>query len=308
MNASDQKLRRLGLGGSDAASVLGLSGYGSAYSVAIEKLAGIRVVPSEEQAEWLDLGKRMEPILRELFTERTGMQVFGGEAFVRHTRHPFIFANVDGLLMNETGCTTVDNWTPAVPLELADLGPGIFEGKTAGGFDAAPWGNAREPKVPTSYWVQAQHYMAVLDRCWTGFGVLLNGNRFETRFVVRDDAWLAVTWEPGLVKFWTDLQAGILPDPFDPDIDVPVLKAMFPDGDAGPIQLTEEQTRTVYAWARAHEEKTAAERLDKTLGTRVRGMLGNHSIGKLTTGEQITYKLTEAGHRVLRTPHKATKK
>lgn len=287
--------------------MLGLSGYGSAYSVAVEKLAGIRVEPSEEQAEWLDLGKRMEPLLRDLFTERTGMQVYGGESFVAHPRYSFIFANVDGLLMNTPGDDPA-SWTPAVPPELVELGPGIFEGKTAGGFDAGPWGNGREPKVPTSYWVQAQHYMAVLDRRWTGFGVLLNGNRFETRFVLRDDAWISGTWEPRLVKFWTDLQAGIIPDPWDPDIDEPVVKARYPDGDAGKIHLTEEQTRIVYAWTRAHEEKARAEHLDKSLGTRVRAMLGNHSIGLLSTGEQITYKLTEAGHRTLRTPHKAPKK
>lgn len=308
MDASDLKLRRGGIGGSDAAAILGLSGYGSPYSVAVEKLAGIRVEPSEEQAEWLDLGKRMEPLLRDLFRERTGMQVFGGDSFVPHPRYPFIFANVDGLLMNTSGHNTPDDWSPAVPRELAELGPGIFEGKTAGGFDAAPWGNSREPKLPTSYWVQAQHYMAVLDRRWTGFGVLLNGNRYETRFIVRDDAWLTNVWEPGLVKFWTDLQAGIIPDPYDPDIDDPVLKARYPKGDDGKLSLTEEQTRTVYAWARAHEEFAAAKRLDGSLGTKVRGILGNHSIGLLTTGEQITYKLTEAGHRTLRTPHKAPKK
>lgn len=319
MDASDQKLRRLGIGGSDAAAILGLSGYGSAYSVAVEKLAGIRVEPSEEQREWLDLGKRMEPLLRRLFEERTGMLVYPGEPFVAHQKHAFIFANADGLLADgmepagngpavsdgpDTGRVRSDFWSPAVPPELAELGPGIFEGKTAGGFDAAPWGNAREPKLPTSYWVQAQHYMAVLDRRWTGFGVLLNGNRFETRFVVRDDPWIAGTWEPGLVKFWADLQANIIPDPWDPDIDEPVLKARYANGDAGELQLTEEQTRIVYAWARAREEKGRAERQDKALTVSVRAMMGNYSIGRLTTGEQITYKLTEAGHRTLLTPHK----
>ena len=299
-DTSDTTLRATGIGGSDAAAILGLSGYGSPYTVAMEKTLGIKEARSDEEQERLDWGKALEPLIITAFAHKTGMRVHPGAAWVRHPEAPFIFANVDGLIPGADGEAT---WTTLVPPDLRDLGPGIFEGKCAGQDDG--WGTTSDPRVPTSYWVQAQHYMAVLDRLWTGFGALINGNRLEVRFVLRDDAWIAGVWWPKLTAFWTDIQAGRLPDPFNPDTDGPVLRARFPDGAAGARNLTDAETRTVYAWQAALEEATRTKRQSEALGLSVRAMMADHSIGRLTTGEQITYKLTASGSRTLRQPHKA---
>lgn len=334
-DTSDPVLRATGIGGSDAAAILGLSGYGSPYTVAMEKVAGLKEARTDEEQERLDWGKALEPLIIAAFARKTGMHVQPGAAWVRHPEAPFIFANVDGLIaagddyhrdfdvsigpggevfLNPEGQNLgpVDGapfqpywraWTPIVPPELCDLGPGIFEGKCAGADDG--WGSTADPRVPTSYWAQAQHYMAVLDRRWTGFGALINGNRLEVRFVLRDDAWIAGVWWPKLTAFWADIQAGRLPDPFNPDTDGPVLRARFPDGAAGARNLTDAETRTVYAWQAALEEAARAKRQSEALGLSVRAMMADHSVGRLTTGEQITYKLTASGSRTLRQPHKA---
>ena len=336
-DTSDPTLRATGIGGSDAAAILGLSGYGTPYSVAMEKVAGIKEGRSEEEQERLDWGKALEPLIISAFIRKTGMPVDSGAAWVRHPNYSFIFANVDGLIPSgaESRMRLVDHridesdhvvmldenggdigdmgpradlelhrlWTPIVPAELRDLGPGIFEGKCAGADDG--WGTARDPQVPTSYWAQAQHYMAVLDRQWTGFGALINGNRLEVRFVLRDDAWLAKVWLPRLTEFWKNIQSGRLPDPLDPDVDGPVLRDRYPNGAGGRKALDDAETRAVYAWQAAHEEAARSKRLSESLGLRVRAIMGDHSIGTLTTGEQITYKLTAAGSRTLRQPHKA---
>ena len=314
-DTSDPTLRATGIGGSDAAAILGLSGYGSPYTVAMEKVAGIKESRTDEEQERLDWGKALEPLIIAAFERKTGMRVGAGVAWERLPGMPFIFANVDGAIpggddeiVTLDGATVVlrpshECWTPIVPAELRDLGPGIFEGKCAGADDG--WGTTNDPRVPTSYWAQAQHYMAVLDRRWTGFGALINGNRLEVRFVLRDDAWIAGVWLPRLTAFWTDIQAGRLPDPFDPDTDGPVLRARFPDGAAGARSLTDAETRTVYAWQAAHEEAARAKRQSEALGLTVRAMMADHSVGRLTTGEVITYKLTASGSRTLRQPHKA---
>jgi len=306
-DTSDPTLRATGIGGSDAAAILGLSGYGTPYSVAMEKVAGIKEARSEEEQERLDWGKALEPLIIAAFERKTGMRVQPGAAWVRHPEAPFLFANVDGLIPGaddvEHWGHACERWSPIVPAELRDLGPGIFEGKCAGADDG--WGTTNDPRVPTSYWAQAQHYMAVLDRRWTGFGALINGNRLEVRFVLRDDAWISGVWLPRLTTFWTNIQAGRLPDPIDPDTDGPVLRARFPDGAAGARSLTDAETRTVYAWQAAHEEAARAKRQSEALGLTVRAMMADHSIGRLTTGEVITYKLTASGSRTLRQPHKA---
>lgn len=312
-DTSDPTLRATGIGGSDAAAILGLSGYGSPYTVAMEKTLGIKEARSDEEQERLEWGKTLEPLIASAFTRKTGMQIEAGNAWARLPGMPFIFANVDGLIADADQLFVahaegkvyrhVERWSPIVPAELRELGPGIFEGKCAGADDG--WGTANDPRVPTSYWAQAQHYMAVLDRRWTGFGALINGNRLEVRFVLRDDAWLESVWLPRLTEFWENIQAGRLPDPFNPDTDGPVLRARFPDGAAGARDLTDAETRTVYAWQAAHEEAARAKRQSEALGLTVRAMMADHSVGRLTTGELITYKLTAAGSRTLRQPHKA---
>ena len=306
-DTSDPTLRATGIGGSDAAAILGISGYGTPYSVAMEKTLGIKEARSDEEQERLDWGKKLEPLIIDAFERKTGMFVNPGVAWARHREHPFIFANVDGLIPDVDGLGRSFSergfWYSIVPAELRDLGPGIFEGKCAGADDG--WGTSRDPRVPTSYWAQAQHYMAVLERQWTGFGALINGNRLEVRFILRDDAWLSAVWEPKLVAFWENVQAGNLPEPWNPDIDGPVLRDRYPDGAAGRRNLTDPETREVYAWQAALEEAAAAKRRSEALGLRVRAIMADHSIGALTTGEQITYKLTAAGSRTLRQPHKA---
>lgn len=287
-DTSDPTLRATGIGGSDAAAILGISSYGTPYSVAMEKALGIKEGRTEEEQERLDWGKKLEPLIAAAFEGKTGMRVDAGVAWARHREHPFIFANVDGLISEDA-----ERWTPIVPAELRDLGPGIFEGKCAGQDDG--WGTMREPQVPASYWAQAQHYMAVLDRPWTGFGALINGNRLEVRFILRDGAWLSAVWEPKLVAFWENVQTGNLPEPWNPDIDGPVLRDRYPDGAAGRRNLTDPETREVYAWQAALEEAATAKRRSEALGLRVRAIMADHSIGALTTGEQITYKLTAAG-------------
>ncbi len=325
-DTSDPVLRATGIGGSDAAAILGLSGYGSPFTVAMEKVAGLKEARTEEEQERLDWGKALEPLIAAAFTRKTGMHVLPGAAWVRHPDAHFLFANVDGLIAAgdelvyrhkgtpPEGGSVVKleaqpswrAWTPIVPAELRDLGPGIFEGKCAGADDG--WGTTSDPRVPTSYWAQAQHYMAILDRRWTGFGALINGNRLEVRFVLRDDAWIERVWWPKLTAFWADIQAGRIPDPLDPDTDGPILRARFPDGASGTRNLTDAETRTVYAWQAALEEAARAKRQSEALGLSVRAMMADHSIGVLTTGEQITYKLTAAGSRTLRQPHKAPKR
>lgn len=306
-DTSDPTLRATGIGGSDAAAILGLSGYGSPYTVAMEKTLGLKEARSDEEQERLDWGKALEPLIITAFAHKTGMRVQPGAAWVRHPEAPFIFANVDGLIAAgddvEHWGYAAERWTPIVPPELRDLGPGIFEGKCAGADDG--WGSTHDPRVPTSYWAQAQHYMAVLDQRWTGFGALINGNRLEVRFVLRDDEWLRSVWWPKLTAFWADIQAGNLPEPFNPDTDGPVLRARFPDGAAGARNLTDAETRTVYAWQAALEEAARAKRQSEALGLSVRAIMADHSVGRLTTGEQITYKLTASGSRTLRQPHKA---
>jgi len=340
IEASDPALRRTGIGGSDAAAIIGLSDYRTRYGVACEKIYGIREERDSAAEERLQLGKDLEPVVRRAFERKTGMKVRDGQAFVRHPAFPFIYANVDGLIEENER----EAWLPIVPSEIA--GPGIFEGKCASGEAVDPWGTPRDPRVPTHYWVQGQHYMCVTGRRWVGYGCLANAARVEVRFVLRDDDWIERVLLPGLVAFWRDVERGDPGVPIDPELDQPVLRRIYDSTaqDTGDRQrwledeiklarkakdtarigrleaelrgvlnrstlaLSDDETREVYRWAAAAGELDEVAAREAALNLRVREIMGEHAIGELTTGEIITYKTTSDGKRILRSPRPAKKK
>lgn len=298
MDPSDQTLRRTGIGGSDAAAILGLNPYQTRYAVAVEKVHGVKPPEDADSRERMDWGKRLEPLLRSAFTERTGLSLGAGAAFVRHPDRPYLFANVDGL----SDGLRLRHHDSIVPEEIE--GAGIFEGKCAGGFDTSDWGNDADPQIPVSYWVQGQHYLAVTGRQWCGFGCLINGNKFIVRWALRDDKFIDEHLYPELEKFWREVETGTVSEPTDPFIDEQVLRVLHREEPGRVAELTDEQTRAVYRWATAHEQKASSERQERALKLAVQAAMGKASIGKLTTGEQITYKTDSAGRRLLRAPHK----
>lgn len=293
-DASDQTLRRTGIGGSDSASILGLTPYGSRYSVAVEKIYGVREGDDAAGRERMEWGKRLEAPIRDAFAERTGLRVLAGAAFVRMPGRPHIFANVDGLIDDLDGATSL------VPRELE--GPGVFEAKCVAGPDADSWGNDSAPLVPIQYWVQGQHYLAVTGREWVGYGCLQNGNHLITRWIVRDDAWIDDILLPALDEFWRDVCVGLTGDPKDPDVDMPILKALYPKDDGSRVELTRDQTAVVYRWAGAAENRLAAQKAEADLKMQVIAMLGKAKIGVLTTGEIVTYSTAVNGARTLAQP------
>jgi putative phage-type endonuclease len=301
VDAGDQTIRRTGIGGSDAAAILGLNPYQTRYAVAVEKIHGVRPPEDAESRERMDWGKKLEPLLRGTFMERTGLYVEAGGSFTRHVERPYLFANVDGLIDRNM----LTHPTAIVPPEIVELGGdrGVFEGKCAGGFDMSDWGDDRDLLIPVSYWVQGQHYLAVTGRAWCGFGCLLNGNRFIVRWCLRDDEFIEGRLYPELDKFWGEVERREVADPVDPFIDEQILRLLHREVKGSIVELSDEQTRAVYRWSAAHEQRASTERQEKALKLAVQAAMGTASIGKLTTGEQITYQTDKAGRRLLRAPH-----
>lgn len=337
--ASDPALRATGIGGSDAAAILGLNPYSSRFTVACEKVHGVCEKRTAAEEERLQLGKDLEPVVRRAFERKAGMCVLPGEAFRRHPEHPFIYANVDGLIPS----AEIEHWTSVVPDEIRRTGSdGIFEGKTASGGAADAWGTPHDPRVPVTYWVQVQHYMLVTGLRWAGLGCLVDAARLEVRFVLRDDAWIDGVLLPALIEFWADVERGDVGAPVEPE-DLDVLRAVVDEeahdwGDrvaqlearvaelrkakapkdeiaaverqllavvnAGSVDLGDEETREVYRWAEAQRIAGETETEEKRLRLRVCELLGSASIGRLTTGELITWKTTSNGQRRLREPFK----
>lgn len=130
--------RRKGVGGSDIAGILGLSRWSSPYQVWLEKTGRSPGVDDNPAMRW---GRAVEPVMREWFTEDTGIPVTTTGMW-RSVAHPLAFANPDGL-------------TPDGGLEI----------KAHGWRMGEEW---EDDQVSDAAELQSQWYMGVLgvDRWW----------------------------------------------------------------------------------------------------------------------------------------------
>ena len=141
MNEGPQWLeeRRKGIGGSDVAAIMGLSPWKTAFQVYQEKRKEVVGWQGNEATDW---GKRMEPAIRQWYSDTTGRCVRLPEKIMVNSRHPFMLASLDGFTDDPRG----------------------VEIKTARSMKG--WGEPGTNEIPDYYLLQIQHYMVV-----TGFPV-----------------------------------------------------------------------------------------------------------------------------------------
>jgi putative phage-type endonuclease len=170
------RLRLEGLGGSDAGAIMGLSNYGTALTVVLEKTK--RLPPQDmEDNEPVEVGNILEPLIRREIVGPYIDKKLGVHAVVidpthmyRGTRYPWMIVNVDGFLM--------------FPDELAGL-----EIKTGSSYMLKYWGGKDGNEVPDSYYAQVQHYMAGTGLSkWIVFGLI--GNQRILRIVPRSERFI----------------------------------------------------------------------------------------------------------------------
>lgn len=88
--------RRKGIGGSDAAAIMGQSPFCTKRDLYYDKL-GIKSVLEEEESNWVakEVGHRLEDLVAQIFSAKTGLTVFPIRKMFRHPLYPFMVADVD---------------------------------------------------------------------------------------------------------------------------------------------------------------------------------------------------------------------
>lgn len=177
-------IRNTGIGGSDAAAVLGLSKWKTPYQVWLEKRG--ESVPIEETQAML-WGHLLEPVIRQQYAERTGrtVRVLGG--VIRDSKYPFMLANPDGI----TDCHR------------------LFEAKTA--RTANDWGEPGTDEVPHNYLIQVQHYLAITKLQVADIAVLIGGSDFRMYEVPADKELQQMIIE-GEAEFWRMVEEDVCPE------------------------------------------------------------------------------------------------
>lgn len=154
------RLRKTGIGGSDAGTICGVNPYSSAMKVFHDKTSG---EVEEQDNEAIRIGHDLEDYVAQRFMEATGLKVRKYNFMYRSKEHPFMIADVDRLVVGE------------------DAG---LECKTASAYNADKWADGN---IPLHYVMQCYHYMAVTGkRTWYIAAVIL-GREFTYRRLEWDD-------------------------------------------------------------------------------------------------------------------------
>ena len=256
--------RKLGIGGSDASVVCGISRYKSPVELWMEKT---NQIPQQEAGEAAYWGTILESIVRTEFTKRTGMEVKQLGQILQSVEHPFMLANLDGVC------------------EHPDYGPCIFEAKTASAYKAGEWDDA----IPDEYLLQIQHYMAVTGYRGTYIAVLIGGNTFKWRFVERDEELISMLINLE-ADFWEHVQ-NMTPPPLDgSDASAKFLAERFPNSvPASKIELPDMADALLTQYDEACEQLEAVTERKQEAENRLKEMLGDNEVGT-ANGRIVTWK------------------
>lgn len=163
------KLRKNGIGGSDAAAIIGMSPYKTKRALYYDKISETIKTDDKANKNWvaLKMGHLLEDLVAEIFAEKTGYKVSKLPVMFSHPFYPFMQANIDFMV------------------ELPNGEKCILECKTCGYNSKDKWKNGA---VPIQYQIQGRHYAAVMNINKIFFACLYdnNINSFFIREMDRD--------------------------------------------------------------------------------------------------------------------------
>lgn len=225
------ELRRSGIGGSDAAAILGVGAGRNALDVYAEKVG---TVDEREEAEAMYWGKALESVVLEELVIREKLPVMGYardgelaiwvpgdgvperrepgpyawlmEGTLRHSEYPWMMCHPDGFVLSP------DTWEPVA----------FVEAKTASAYAASKWGDGPD-EIPVEYLVQVLHNAIIIqDQVRGAMGevylppvvpVLIGGQKFRIYRPFADGlpAEMAHSLIEAERKFWVAVQQKRLP-------------------------------------------------------------------------------------------------
>ena len=280
--------RRKGIGGSDSALVcLKVTNKGKAYEKTIIDLYHEKLGLEQPEVKniAIDLGNILEPYVGDKFSEENPdwslKRTVNG---LVHPEYDFIGASLDGILTNvKTG-------------EQA-----VFEVKTTDSTMKSKW----DDNIPTNYYLQVQHYLAV-----TGFkrgflGVLFGNREYDQYEIPRDDNLINEMINVHYIPFW-DCVKTKTPPPLEGDaITLQSVKKMFPEAKISGIFLPRETESLIKTFqdcktkiSELEEVKDNAQaQLIAYLGEAEGGMLDNYIVSyKNRMGVDVDRLKTEDPH------------
>lgn len=191
--------RRGGVGGSDAAVIVGLNPYRSRLELYADKLG---LIPEREDSEAMRIGRDLEAYVAQRWAEATGKKYRRTNFMYCHDWYDFIRANIDREVIGENAG---------------------LECKTTSVFNKSDFENG---ETPLTYYCQCQHYMAVMGYERMYLAVLVLGKAFYHFVIERSEEEINALLE-NEVEFWKQhVENGIPPEPDGSESAAAAIRAM----------------------------------------------------------------------------------
>jgi len=253
----------LGIGGSDVSVVCGINKWKSPIELWLEKTGQFPPQEAGEAAYW---GNRLEDLVREEFTLRTGIEVIPVKQILQSEEYPFMLANLDGIC------------------EHPVFGDVIFEAKTSSAYRSGEW---EGDSIPDEYILQVQHYMAVTGCRGAYIAVLLGGNNFKWQFIERDDELIEMLIQLES-DFWEKVQKRIPPTLDGSDASAKFLSKYFPNSvPESSIELPETAVSLIEQFYSADEKIKQYEEQKQEAENLLKQMLGDNETGIINSSNTV---------------------
>lgn len=282
--------RRLYVGGSDVAAILGLSDWKSPVDVWMEKTGRIDPAAqvSPEKAQILQRGKKLEPYVIDMGLHKLRERGHQVELLARnqryaHPQHPWLQVEIDAEFLLDGEHINVD-------------------AKTVTGFARNKWGDEDSEDVPMDYAAQFMTGLAVTNRRRCLVLALIGLDDVMPFWVQRDDetfGWIL----DDLVTFWTvNVQKDKAPDP----VHLADVKALHPRDNGRTVEATPDVAEKVERIRRLGIEVRMKTAERDELKREVAGYLEQYS--RLTKGGRpvatfMAHEETDLDQAALRRAH-----
>ncbi len=266
--------RRKGIGGSDAASICGLSRYNSPLGVYLDKIGEM---PPLEDNPRMKAGRKLEPFIADWFAEETGYKVMKRNAIFQHKKFPFMLANID-------------RWIPGYNAGL--------EIKNTSEYSRHDWFDGKVEVIPTEYQLQANHYMAVTGAERWFMAVLIGGWDFQWRVIERDEKLIESLIEIES-HFWNNhVLTKSVPEVTSKDTDK--LDYLYPSSNPTTLEISEVYYDLIKRLVDTKHDLKRAEEAHEDVKNKVKNLMGENELA-LWQGEKFcTWKTNARGSRVFK--------
>lgn len=276
--------RRSVIGASDSAAILG-HGYADQSIVTIweSKVFGS---PDDDEDARLRVGTLIEPALRSIFENETGLQLGQHNPYTiyHHPQFHWMGATLDGHI-EEDG--------RIIPVEL----------KNVGQFNKREW----EEEPPLKFSIQLQHQIAVLNAPYGYLFALIGGNDPVVNMLDRNERFISALL-PRLESFWGYVERRELPPVDDSEATSKVLGRIFKEREGLTVTLPEDAATWAQDLEKAKADEKDAKKRATAAANKLTAAIGEAAIGEIpghgryswSTVNRAGYEVQPTSYRTLR--------